>query len=308
MQLVDNLESLSRYADEKLVSSAASVCTQLAGRPLEVAMPAGPALSLRYFDLIEQARLGVSGQGPPVDSLILDLETSSSGWAGSHRVLQCSEETMGSDAERLERLLFLNNAMRPAVRPPSDAQMSALRKDFAIVQHALGDFCAPVYAEVETLIDTLISMDSDDLNFVSVTALVSWRTIVLNASAHRSLAAMFDTVVHEVTHSILYVANATEALVRNPIDDLFSSALRSDARPMDGVFHALVVTARMAKFWSDFPAQLATELGVREIAVAERDAMLRKYRQMEPVVRSDAVLSETGAELLDRANSLVLSA
>jgi HEXXH motif-containing protein len=55
---------------------------------------------------------------------------------------------------------------------------------------------------------------------------------------------MFDTLVHEASHSLLFGLSAEEALTSNG-DERYPSSVRSDERPIDGIFHACFVTTRV---------------------------------------------------------------
>ena len=52
-------------------------------------------------------------------------------------------------------------------------------------------------------------------------------------------------LAHESAHNLLFGLSAEGPLVENSPDELFSSPLRKDPRPMDGIYHATFVTARM---------------------------------------------------------------
>ena len=54
-----------------------------------------------------------------------------------------------------------------------------------------------------------------------------------------------QALAHESGHNLLFGFCASESLVENADEELFASPLRADPRPMDGVFHATYVVARM---------------------------------------------------------------
>ena len=56
---------------------------------------------------------------------------------------------------------------------------------------------------------------------------------------------MFQTLAHESTHNFLLGHSAHGALVLNDTKQLYPSPLRMDDRPMDGMYHATFVLARM---------------------------------------------------------------
>ena len=49
----------------------------------------------------------------------------------------------------------------------------------------------------------------------------------------------------EHAHSLLFALSPSEGVVENLEDELFASPLRADARPLEGIFHATFVLARM---------------------------------------------------------------
>ena len=52
-------------------------------------------------------------------------------------------------------------------------------------------------------------------------------------------------LVHEAAHQLLFGLAVDEPLVLNSINERYGSPLRTDPRPMDGIFHATFVCARM---------------------------------------------------------------
>ncbi len=52
-------------------------------------------------------------------------------------------------------------------------------------------------------------------------------------------------IVHEACHQLLFRLGHEELLILNPRSELHASPLREDPRPLEGIFHATVVIARM---------------------------------------------------------------
>ena len=53
------------------------------------------------------------------------------------------------------------------------------------------------------------------------------------------------SLVHEQAHNVLFALSPMEGVVENGEEERFSSPLRYDARPLEGIFHATFVLARM---------------------------------------------------------------
>ena len=57
---------------------------------------------------------------------------------------------------------------------------------------------------------------------------------------------MIDCLTHESAHAHLFSLSLGDSFVTNPDDELHLSPLRRDPRPLDGLFHATYVSARIA--------------------------------------------------------------
>ena len=73
-----------------------------------------------------------------------------------------------------------------------------------------------------------------------------WGLLLLNPSHHHTPLGIAEVLAHEAGHSLLFGLTVDEPLVLNEDDELFISPLRPDPRPMDGIYHATFVSARMA--------------------------------------------------------------
>ena len=110
---------------------------------------------------------------------------------------------------------------------------------------------AALAAEIRGLIVQVIGSAplSPALSFGGVTSLTLWGAVTLNTELHRTPLAIAEALVHEGAHTLLFGYAVDERLVRNPDSERFASPLRSDPRPMDGVFHATFVCARLYLFY-----------------------------------------------------------
>jgi HEXXH motif-containing protein len=72
-----------------------------------------------------------------------------------------------------------------------------------------------------------------------------WGATLLNANLRRTTISLVDLLVHESSHVLLFGLGAKSALTRNSGDERYSSPLRADPRPIDGIFHACFVATRV---------------------------------------------------------------
>ena len=73
-----------------------------------------------------------------------------------------------------------------------------------------------------------------------------WGALALNSEAHPDWWQYIPRLIHEYSHNLLFGIARNEPLVFNDPEERYESPLRQDLRPMDGIYHALFVSAREA--------------------------------------------------------------
>ena len=161
-------------------------------------------------------------------------------------VLPLTAEALGEDAARFVRLLNAGEKGQ-IIGPPDLADSPAFAAGVAEALTLLEQTDGALAAEIRALIVQVIGAAPCDpsQSFGGVTSLTLWGAVTLNVEQHRTPLEILDGIVHEGAHTLLFGYALDEPLVRNPNSERFSSPLRSDPRPMDGVFHATFVCARL---------------------------------------------------------------
>ena len=165
-------------------------------------------------------------------------------------VAPLTAEALGEDAPRFVRLL--NAGENGAIYgPPDVAQWPRFQVGIPEALSLLDQANPALAAEVRALIVLVIGSAplTREVSFGGVTSLTLWGAVTLNTEVHRTPLEIADGLVHEGAHTLLFGYAVDERLVRNPDSERFSSPLRSDPRPMDGVFHATFVCARLHLFY-----------------------------------------------------------
>ncbi len=152
-------------------------------------------------------------------------------------------------AERYARILNADPLVEFEIFPPSAEAMNSCR---AQIHDALAllDAGDPALAgEIRALLRQIIlgagSKEPKAMTFDGASSFMLWGAIIINADRRDGAIEMTQMLAHESAHNLLFGFSADEALVENAPDELFSSPLRKDPRPMDGIYHATFVTARM---------------------------------------------------------------
>jgi HEXXH motif-containing protein len=132
--------------------------------------------------------------------------------------------------------------------------------------------------------------------------------MLLNGRGQNNVLDTAQALAHESGHNLLFGFCSSGPLVDNPDEELFSSPLRKDPRPMDGVFHATYVIARMHQTVSRLLDAGVLDEREREAAIADLAAHQRNFDAGDRVVRDGARLTPLGAEVIDAARAYMASA
>ena len=201
-----------------------------------------PSVFASYFELVFALKAKRYGEAAHLWRRI----AAAAGDTPTLRVVPLAAETLGEDAARFVRLL--NAGEKGAIYgPPDPARWPAFAAGVAEAFSLLDETDAALAAEIRALVVLALGSAplSPELSFGGVTSLTLWGAVTLNVEVYRTPLQILDGLVHEAAHTLLFGYAADERLVRNPDSERFASPLRADPRPMDGVFHATFVCARL---------------------------------------------------------------
>lgn len=212
-----------------------------------------------------------------------------------------------SDADaRYARLMSGERSDSPVLRPPG----AETARDFearyadgmALMERAMPELAGEVRAIVHEVV-AVVGDPSQTMQFDGGSHFQLWGALFLNADFHPSDRAIVEVVAHESAHSLLFGFCTEEPLVHNDDDQRFRSPLRRDARPMDGIFHATFVLARMHWAMARLADCDALPGPVRDEAAESCEQDRRSFYDGYRVVAEHGQLSATGAALMDEAKA-----
>jgi HEXXH motif-containing protein len=156
-----------------------------------------------------------------------------------------------SDAarERYCRHVDTDPQMAMRIEPPSEAleRHCRGRVEESLVMLELG--YPELAEELRVLLREVVLAVSPEidpaLEFDGASSFLLWGSIALNARGHETRLDTLEALVHESAHCLLFGLSSAERLVDNDHGARFPSPLRIDPRPLDGIFHATFVSARV---------------------------------------------------------------
>jgi HEXXH motif-containing protein len=182
--------------------------------------------------------------------------------------------------------------------------VAALRSDLAAATPA---WCV----ELETLVSTILLATTEESSqrFGGASAFAAWGAILVNPTANDTPRKLALTLIHESSHLKLFHAYLDDEVVLNDPNATYTSPLRRETRPMNGIFHAAFVLARMILFSTDLlqSGQTDAVLGHGETARL-RDDLRRSiglFDEAHGVIEAHGELTPKGSAILAEAAALV---
>jgi HEXXH motif-containing protein len=214
-----------------------------------------------------------------------------------------------AEAAPLEDVLALRLGEEAARFAPIDA---AMHRDFAALVREGADLLCQGYpdlhAEIDAIVTTMLFAQAPEgavMQFDGASHYQFWGLLLLNPVHHRTPLAVAEVLAHEAGHSLLFGLTVDEPLVLNPDEELFPSPLRRDPRPMDGIYHAVFVSARMAlamETLAESGALTAPEQAMaRAAAAADRENFAKGFE----TVAAHGRLTQTGAAIIENARAWI---
>jgi len=303
-ELADSLEYLAEQASGAIAFDAGRLGRLIASLRAGTRYP--PALFGLYyqlaFDLLE---------GPTEAAQRWFAELCAVAPAPQELVVSALKPPQASTVAGLYDSLMSGEAKSDvAIRPPSAEVARDFRARFFraldLIDRALPELAAEFRGIVREVI-CVVGAPERRVQFDGGSHFQLWGALFLNASYHPTDEAMVEVIAHESAHSLLFGFCTAQPLVYNPDSELFPSPLRLDPRPMDGIYHATFVSARMHLAMARL---LASGLLTQAAAQRAREAMDADHRNFlagDAVVRAHADLSPLGHGLMAGARAYMAS-
>ena len=161
-----------------------------------------------------------------------------------------------------------------------------------------------LHAEITGIVREIILLrepHGDERQFHGASHYQFWGLLLLNPKHHRTPLDVVEVLAHEASHSLLFGLTIDEPLVLNSDTDLYPSPLRQDNRPMDGIYHATYVSARMCMAMETLAA--SNKISKEDRTKAQNAAAIdrKNYEAGLGVVLEHGRLSQTGRQILEHA-------
>lgn len=163
--------------------------------------------------------------------------------------------------------------------------------------------------EIDALANEVVLIEDSagaESSFAGATAFQAWGALLINPRRHPTLVSMANGLVHEAAHALLFALSSGEAMVQNPVTERYASPLRAGKRPMEGIFHASFVSARMHYALNQLLASNALNTAQQEEAARARDAARSAFDAGYLVFKAHGRPTSIGQQAMDSAVGYML--
>ncbi len=206
--------------------------------------------------------------------------------------------------ERYRRLMDTDPQTPFIIVAPPAAQTDEHRRRFCSALQRLKILLPELAGEVDALVREVILVVGDPTlgyDFAGGSCYMLWGALFINGASHSDELSMMEAIAHESAHSLLFGFTIDEPLIHNDAAERYASPLRDDPRPMDGIYHATFVCARM--HWAMHQLACSADIDAKQAAqaAARAERHARSFRDGLALVREHGVLSSTGRALMEGA-------
>ena len=264
--------------------------------------PVRPAVFGVYTDIVEILTAGDDARLDLLFHSLLDVKPRRT----MTRIVSLSDDDLGTgQAERYARLLNDDAERRYELLPLEDTFAEAKNRVSSALE-LLGKAVPELAQEISGLVReiVLVTDGSSDKpaspNFDGASTFYLWGAVFLNAGRATRLD-LVQAIAHEAAHLMLFGLMMGQPLTENDSAERYSSPLRQDSRPMEGVVHAANVLVRMS-----YALERMLETGLlspeeQETARADLDIHRHRFFDTLPVISEYARLKPKADEIFSGA-------
>lgn len=226
-------------------------------------------------------------------------------------VRELADPQQDAVSQRYARFIDTDASLKLDIFPPSrlaaDRCREQIRGALALMDAGSPELAAEIRALLREIILGAGSDDPKAIIFDGASAFMLWGAIIINANRSDGELEMVQMLAHESAHNLLFGLGADEPLVDNSPEELFKSPLRQDPRPMDGIYHATYVTARMHLAVHRLLESGTLPAALHAKALKDLETNVRFFNQGIETVRQYARLSNLGTVVMQGASEYMES-
>lgn len=259
-----------------------------------------PALFGAYFSLVETIEQGSLGDVRHALEAVLRHADDPTPAALHVRPLNRTEFTENEEAE-LRHSFVSESLLDEQIGHLTGEKEQRSRAQFERALSILRQHAPTTFAEIEAHIGEFVpalGKPVNGLEFDGCSSLERWGSILINTSLPKTDLELCEMIAHEASHNALFAMAPLNFHVENDPDERYASPLRLDPRPMNGLYHATFVLARMCYAMREVAASHTAPADLVEEARKLADASAALFAKGYETVRQHAIFTPEGREIM----------
>ncbi|MEO1305788.1 MAG: HEXXH motif-containing putative peptide modification protein [Pseudomonadota bacterium] len=213
------------------------------------------------------------------------------------RITQLGEDYSPAAARRFQSFFKSEQTDASGFAPCSPQDARRFSNALTIAMDSLAKHCPDLFQEFEAIVREVVLVAPDGSSqdeFEGGTSFKLWGALFLNAQSEATPLELAITLAHEQGHAVLFGMCKDQMLVENSDDERYWSAIRQAKRPLEGIFHATFVSARMAYAAREIRSGSALNRRDRDTAKQAIEQALEIYHDGVPTLAKHARFTSTG--------------
>lgn len=299
--LLSSLTQLAPGVDDKHRAEIDALVKKIAGLPSDYRV--APA-AYAWFREVAIEALYPEGDSPVVNLGLESLNSSCLDWQplkpAEMLIVTPNDERSPYTASGWSSLLNEGTSGSLKIEAPTDESFRDFLEKVEEALHLFQIHAPSDYAEWRASMRMIVAVGQSaesEISLAGGSSLFLPGVMVVNVEHCDTTANTLATLVHEAAHVRLNSLCSHEPLSLNPPDARYTSPLRSDDRPMEGVIHATFVCATIVDLFSRIAKQLDDENSAKDfshIATNHREPV-RVHTQQ---IATEGELTQGGEQVL----------
>jgi HEXXH motif-containing protein len=309
----------ARRLDGRMRSELGASLRYLVER-LEPFLPAAPGMAAPFLERLEL------GPVPPIafalySDLVLAIDADDLDLAekllrqlaalpnhpGDRVIRELKDPETDDESARLTRYIDSDPKMPLALTAPSAASAQQSREAidgaFRLLAKADPDLGEEIRALLREIVLCRSRQNAPEYVFDGASCFLLWGAILINAERSGGALEMVQMLAHESAHNLLFGLCPSEPLLLNDPAERYSSPLRHDPRPLEGIYHATFVTARMHRSARQLRASGILDAAQEKTVAAQADYTRDSFRQGMALLDAHAKFTEPGRAIIECARA-----
>lgn len=198
------------------------------------------------------------------------------------------QEALALNADRISKADFLYDEKQ------FQSECSKINEALDIMKAGVPCF----YEEARTYTDEIILTSGEESGYMrSGSAFNLYGIVMLMADETNTPLFYVEHIVHEVGHITLSSVNSYDELTLNELDERYKAPLRSDLRPMPGLYQAAFVLCRI--FQAFYGLRGKVDSKYRDELHRRLDVSVKRFNETALTIDTHGRLTPLGREILD---------